>query len=131
MLGERTGCLIAEDDGVTMKFISRTLERAGYEIVGVVSDGEKAIGAVLELEPDFLVIDLEMPRMSGIEACRQITAIRPMPILMISGHQDMETIEQAIAAGVTTFLTKPFLIAELLEAVQGTLERFQKPIMES
>lgn len=124
MLAKKGRCLIAEDEGMTMRFIRRTLEQAGYEIIGVASDGKRAIEASLELEPDFLVINLNMPRMSGIEAARHISAVRPLPIVMVSGYQDDATIESAFSAGVSTFLTKPFLPEELLEAVESTLERF-------
>lgn len=116
--------ILAEDEGMTILLLRRALTAAGYEVVKVVSDGEQAVLAARELKPDFLVMDINMPRMTGIEAARQITAERPVPIVMLTAYSDPAIVEEAISAGACAYLVKPVVAEQVAPAVRTALARF-------
>ena len=116
--------ILAEDEGMTVLLLHRALTLAGYEVVKAVPDGEQAVLAARELAPDFLVMDINMPRMSGIEAARQITLERPIPIIMLTAYSDQALVEEAIAAGACAYLVKPVVAEQVAPAVRTALARF-------
>ncbi|MBB6053518.1 ANTAR domain-containing response regulator [Armatimonas rosea] len=116
--------ILAEDEGMTILLLRRALTLAGYEVVKAVPDGEQAVLAARELAPDFLVMDINMPRMSGIEAARQITLERPLPIIMLTAYSDQALVEEAIAAGACAYLVKPVVAEQVAPAVRTALARF-------
>lgn len=109
---------------MTILLLRRALTLAGYEVVKAVPDGEQAVLAARELAPDFLVMDINMPRMSGIEAARQITLERPLPIIMLTAYSDQALVEEAIAAGACAYLVKPVVAEQVAPAVRTALARF-------
>jgi two-component system, response regulator PdtaR len=117
--------VIAEDEGMTIMLLRRALTAAGYTVVRAVPDGQQAVEAARELRPDFLVMDINMPRMSGIEAARQITAERPVPIIMLTAYSDQSLVEEAIAAGACAYLVKPVVVEQVAPAVRTALARFE------
>ena len=127
MLQEKTKsrAILAEDEGITILLLRRALTAAGYEVVKAVSDGEQAVLAARELKPDFLVMDINMPRMNGIEAARQISAERPVPIIMLTAYSDQALVDEAIAAGACAYLVKPVVVEQVAPAVRTALARFE------
>ena len=117
--------VIAEDEGMTILLLRRALTMAGYEVVKAVPDGEQAVLAARELKPDFLVMDINMPRMTGIEAARQITAERPVPIVMLTAYSEQSLVEEAIEAGACAYLVKPVVVEQVAPAVRTALARFE------
>ncbi len=120
----RRRALLAEDEGLTILLLRRALTAAGYEVVKAVGDGEQAVLAARELKPDFLLMDINMPRLSGIEAARQITAERPVPIVMLTAYSDQAIVDEAIAAGACAYLVKPVVVEQVAPAVRTALARF-------
>lgn len=117
--------ILAEDEGMTILLLRRALTLAGYEVVKAVPDGEQAVEAARELTPDFLVMDINMPRMTGIEAARLITAERPVPIIMLTAYSDQALVDEAIAAGACAYLVKPIVVEQVAPAVRTALARFE------
>lgn len=117
--------VIAEDEGMTILLLRRALAAAGYDVVKAVPDGEQAVLAARELKPDFLVMDINMPRMTGIEAARQITAERPVPIVMLTAYSEQSLVEEAIEAGACAYLVKPVALEQVAPAVRTALARFE------
>lgn len=117
--------ILAEDEGITILLLRRALTLAGYDVVKAVPDGEQAVLAARELKPDFLIMDINMPKMSGIEAARQITAERPIPIIMLTAYSDQALVEEAIAAGACAYLVKPVVVEQVAPAVRTALARFE------
>lgn len=101
--------LVVDDSQFMRSVISDVLEKGGIEVVGQASDGERAVEAVRELEPDVVTMDLQMPRMDGIEAVEEIMEVRPTPILMLSAHtrEGAEETFEALEKGAVDFLPKP------------------------
>jgi len=108
--------LIAEDDERTRILLQTMLENLGYPIVGSASDGMEAVEKTLALKPGALLLDIGMPVLDGLEAARRIFAETLVPIVVLTGMSDDETLEQARALGVQAFLLKPLSSKEQLRA---------------
>lgn len=102
--------LVVDDSMFMRAAIKKTLEKAGgFEVVGQARDGEDGVRKALELRPDVVTMDYNMPRMNGAAAVREIMRQRPTPVIMFSAHTKQgarETFE-ALAAGAIDFCTKP------------------------
>jgi len=110
--------LIVDDDPFIRRLIATTLEDvAGFDIREA-GDGIEAIEAARATDPAIVFLDIDMPRMNGIEACRELRAIAEGTIVMLTaaGH---EAEAEARAAGADLFLTKPFSPLDLLQLVDS------------
>ena len=93
------------------------------QVVGEASDGQEAIGLVKKLLPDLVILDISMPKMSGIEACREIRHLFPsVKSLILTMHKDREYLYHAISAGAQGYLLKEDSDEELFAAM-GTIRR--------
>lgn len=92
--------------------------------VTVAEHGQRAVDLADLACPDIIVLDLTMPVMDGFAACRLIRAAHPrVPIVIVSGHNDEESVRSAFAAGATDYLTKPFTPSQLRARLQACLLR--------
>jgi two-component system, sensor histidine kinase RpfC len=114
--------LVADDNPTNREVVSRILERGGHSVT-LVSDGEKALEAVEAEEPDVVILDRNMPGMSGMEALqalRLVTRERTrLPVIIFSADVTPETKREALAAGADAFLGKPVEAVRLLDEVQS------------
>ncbi|MES2709075.1 MAG: response regulator transcription factor [Verrucomicrobiota bacterium] len=91
----------------------------GIELLASFSSGEEALAAVPRLRPKVLLMDINLPGMSGVECVRQLAGTVPgMQILMLTVHEDSEAIFSSLAAGATGYLVKPPSAVELLAAIR-------------
>ncbi|HUF28111.1 MAG TPA: response regulator [Gemmatimonadaceae bacterium] len=110
-----TYVLFADDHADTRGMVRDIFEASGYEVLAV-ADGSAAMRAVLEREPDLLVLDLNMPGLSGLEVCRQIKAnpfTAHVPVLMLTAQGEIEVKVEGFEAGADDYLAKPFDPREL------------------
>jgi diguanylate cyclase (GGDEF)-like protein/PAS domain S-box-containing protein len=101
--------LVVDDDTAARRLTRATLSRAGFEVVEA-ADGEKALEAVKLAMPDLVLMDVSMPVMDGFTACAQLRTMAGgmrVPVVMMTGLDDVESIERAFEVGATDFLTKP------------------------
>ena len=96
--------LIAEDETIIRLDLRQMLERHGMTVCAEARDGLEAVDLARELEPDVAVLDLRMPKLDGIGAARRMYAERPLPIVMLTAFADRANVEDAIDAGVFTYL---------------------------
>jgi two-component system, cell cycle response regulator DivK len=112
--------LLADDDPDT-RFLFRTvLEMRGYCVIEA-ADGEETVGAAQSACPDLILMDGSLPRLSGLEAARQIRRsehIGHVPIVFISGHARAAFIEEAREAGCDEYLVKPLDLAQLEDVLE-------------
>ena len=116
--------LICEDEDITAMYLRKALESAGYRVVGEAADGEEAIRLAAETQPDLVLMDVNIPVLSGIKAAEAITASRPVPIIMVTAYSSEETVNAALEAGAAAYLVKPVTREQLLPAIRIAQARF-------
>jgi len=119
----RTCILIIEDEPAMVAGLRDNFEYEGYEVISA-SDGEAGLERVLADDPDLVVLDVMMPRMSGLEVCKQAKAKRPaLPIIMLTARgQEIDKVV-GLELGADDYVTKPFSIRELMARVKAVLRR--------
>jgi two-component system KDP operon response regulator KdpE len=120
MTGEQV--LIVDDEPQILRAVERALAARGFH-VRTATDGRAALGAVLDEEPDLVVLDLNLPHMDGLTACREIRRASRVPILVLSVRDAEQDKVAALDLGADDYLTKPFGTAELMARVRALLRR--------
>lgn len=122
LIEERPPLVMVVDDSITVrKVTSRLLERHGMEAV-TAKDGVEAIAKLQEIQPDVVLLDIEMPRMDGFEVAtliRHDERLRDLPIIMITSRTGEKHRERALSIGVNDYLGKPYQEAQLLERIEA------------
>jgi DNA-binding NarL/FixJ family response regulator len=116
-----TRIVLAEDNQAVRKGIKRFLNKADdIEVVGEAQDGIEALQLVENKHPDLLLLDVEMPRLSGIEVARLLKKKGNKPrILVLSAYDEQEYIQQMLANGASGYLIKDEAPERILEAIRG------------
>jgi CheY-like chemotaxis protein len=113
----RPRILLAEDTRMNREIVSALLEEQGYEVIAV-EDGPSALAAFTKQPFDLVLLDVEMPGMSGLEVAAAIRkADRRVPVLAMTGHREESDRRRCIEAGMDEMLTKPVRPADLAEAI--------------
>ncbi len=116
--------LICDDAMFMRTLISRTLTAAGFTVVGEATTGAEAVQKYEALKPDLVTMDVVMPELGGIDAVRQITsADHDACIVVCSAMGQAKQVTQALEAGATGFLVKPFNAEQLVAQVEEALGR--------
>jgi two-component system response regulator MprA len=115
--------LIIEDDPAVRESLERCLGFEGYAVVSAV-DGEAGLAAVAVNRPDAILLDLQLPKMDGLEVCRRIRASGDgVPILMLTARDATRDRVSGLDAGADDYLPKPFALEELLARLRALLRR--------
>ncbi len=122
--------LVAEDDFLISQEIGRLLEKIGYQVVGFAQNGEKAIEMAFALQPDLILMDINMPKLGGLEASQLILEKTEIPIIILTSYDSVDLIEKATYIGVSSYLIKPPKADELKRAITAALARFQDLTIE-
>jgi two-component system alkaline phosphatase synthesis response regulator PhoP len=120
--------LIAEDERDIRDLIAFTLRFAGYEVFAA-SNGEEAVELAPRVNPDLILMDVRMPRMTGYEACKSLKAdpdLKDIPVVFLSAKGQENEIQQGLAAGAEDYLLKPFAPDQLTARVKTILAKFGK-----
>ncbi len=121
--------LICEDDYLVSEEIIRLVEQLGHEVVADVAAGHEAVKMVKQLQPDIVIMDIEMPVMNGIEAAGEIRKECPTPVIILTAQQSEELVEEASKAGVGAYITKPPSAKDLAHAIIIAIAR-HKDLLE-
>ncbi len=106
---ERAHILVVDDDPLTRMMATEALREGGFE-VSEAEDGAQALSLFGEAPPDLVLLDVMMPGLSGFEVCRRLRQLpegRLVPVIMLTGLDDGESVEEAFDAGATDFISKP------------------------
>ncbi len=120
---EQARVLVVDDNEQNLELLVAYLEELGSEIQ-TACDGIEAISAVQANQPDIIILDVMMPRMSGFQACQQLKndmLTRDIPIVMVTALNEVGDIERAVECGADDFLTKPVNKLELLTRIRSLL----------
>lgn len=118
--------LVVDDEESIVTLLSYNLERAGYDVV-TARDGEEALEKAASEQPDLIVLDLMLPKMDGIEVCKQLRIQKMMfPILMLTAKDDEFDKVLGLELGADDYMTKPFSPREVGARVKAILRRAQQ-----
>jgi DNA-binding response OmpR family regulator len=121
--------LIADDNQPNAELLEAHLDGQGYE-TRIAANGEDTLTAAREWNPDVILLDVMMPKLSGFEVCQRLRAdpaTRPVGVLMVTALDQPADVEKAVDAGTDDFLTKPINKHELLLRVRAVLESRSQP----
>jgi two-component system OmpR family response regulator len=114
--------LIVEDDPNILDTVAFNLERDGHEVLRA-SDGVSGLQLAREQTPDLVVLDVMLPRMSGLDVCRILREEQSVPILMLTARDSEADTVQGLDLGADDYVTKPFSMRELRARVTSALRR--------
>src|SRR5712692_6758212 len=121
--------LIVEDDKDIVELVRYNLEKEGYQVAAA-GDGLGALAQVKKAAPDLVILDLMLPKLSGLEVCREVrrdTALNRLPILMLTARGDEADRVVGLEIGADDYVTKPFSPRELVARVKALLRRAEPP----
>lgn len=119
---------VVEDEPLIRQSLRTAIETGDgpYQFCGEAGDGEMALSMMMDLQPDILITDIKMPFMDGLELARLASETLPwLKTIIVSGHDEFGYAQQAISIGVDQYLLKPIRQAELLEAVDATIQSIE------
>ena len=117
--------LVVEDEGAQREVLQYNLEAEGFSVV-VADNGEDALLLVQEEQPDLMVLDWMLPKVSGIEVCRQVKAdpaTRSIPIIMLSARSEETDRVRGLETGADDYVVKPYSVVELMARLRTQLRR--------
>jgi putative two-component system response regulator len=120
---ERPLMLVIEDDATQRQLLSRVLEREGYATL-TAPDGEEGLRLIIEIAPQLVLLDLNLPRLDGFALLRQLRAdplTVTLPVIVVTAHTSMDDMVAALDAGADDFLAKPVQQAELLARIRSAM----------
>jgi DNA-binding response OmpR family regulator len=115
--------LIAEDTPQAAELLELYLTEAGYD-TAIAADGEQAMQRIRDYQPDLILLDVMMPRLSGFEVCKRLRAepaTREIGVIMVTALDQQSDIDRAVEAGTDDFLSKPINKEELFKRVKSLL----------
>jgi CheY-like chemotaxis protein len=120
--------LIAEDERDIRDLVAFTLRFAGHEVFSA-SNGEEAVDMAPKVNPDLILMDVRMPRMTGYEACKAMKAdpyLKDIPVVFLTARGQETEIQQGLEVGAEEYLLKPFAPDHLTSRVKTILAKFGK-----
>ena len=117
--------LVVEDDHGIRQIIKHNLVRESFTVFEA-EDGVEGLAVAQENNPDLVILDVEMPKMDGIDFCLRLREFSTIPVIFLSGKKDEQDRIQGFAAGGDDYVTKPFSKRELVMKVQAMMKRAQQ-----
>ncbi len=117
---------VAEDEVIMQKYLQETLTLLGYQVLCLAGTGPELVARCQELRPDLVITDINLPEMDGLEAAREIYALRPLPIIIVTAFHDPALIERAEKNHILAYLVKPIKQQDLEPAIAIAMRRFQE-----
>lgn len=131
---QRGNILVVEDEIIVALDLKRSLQGIGYQVVQVVTTGEKAVKAAKNKRPDLVLMDIRLQgKMNGIEAAKVIHSQYDVPVVYLTAYADDQTLQQATATGPYGYLVKPFEARELKTTIEVALfkHKMEQELKES
>lgn len=114
--------LLVDDEATIVQSLRYNLERSGYAVTAA-GDGRSAIALVASEQPDLVILDIMLPLLDGIEACKEIRKTSSVPIIMLTAKDQEFDKVLALELGADDYVTKPFSLGEIIARVKARLRR--------
>jgi response regulator NasT len=118
--------LLADDESLNVLALRAQLEALGHTVVASARNGLEAVELARATTIDLAILDIHMPGLSGIDAAEAIVQEQAVPIILLTGRSDLESLEEIAAAPVFHFLTKPVSLEDLIPAITFARSRFEE-----
>ncbi|MBC3861436.1 response regulator transcription factor [Undibacterium jejuense] len=126
MLNKNVSILLIDDNDITREVLRVVLRSEGYNVVGEATDGGTGLDMALKLRPHIILLDVVMPKISGLEILPKIKEMLPEAmVLMVTASKDSETVSEAVKAGIHGFILKPFNAQKILDTVEGVVAKIK------
>src|ERR1700742_3310621 len=125
-MADSSTILLVDDEDAVRRVLTFPLERDGYKVVQA-ADGEEALERFGDQAVDLVVLDIMLPRLDGLEGCKQLRARSSVPIIMLTARDDELDKVLGLELGADDYITKPFSIREFRSRVRALLRRAQAP----
>ena len=125
-------CLVADDHPAMLAAVAEILERDGVRVVARASDGEEALALIAELQPQVALVDIQMPRLRGIEIAARTPAVSPQTaVVLYTAFGDRALLSEALDAGARGFVLKEAPLTDLVRAVERVAagETYVDPVL--
>jgi len=122
LLGKRA--VIVEDEGITQLQLSKLLRSEGIKVVGTASDGQEGVELVLKERPDFVLMDIRMPVMYGLEATERVLTEYRVCIVMLTAFSDEGYRQRAMELGACGYVLKPVTGETLMPQLRAAYHKF-------
>ncbi len=119
--------LVVDDETSVTDLIGYNLKKAHYEVL-VAHDGEAALNIAREKDPDLILLDLMLPKIDGLDVCRELRKTSQIPIIMVTARGEETDRVIGLELGADDYLCKPFSMRELLARIKAVLRRNQKDL---
>jgi DNA-binding NarL/FixJ family response regulator len=131
-MSEGTTIVIADDHPAMLSAVAEVLRRSGFEIVGEAADGQQALALIEEVKPQVALIDVRMPRLSGIEVATKAAAVSPeTAVVFYTAFGDRALLSEALDVGARGFVLKEAPLVDLVRAVERVAagEAYVDPVL--
>jgi DNA-binding response OmpR family regulator len=118
----RKKILLVDDEATIVQSLRYNLERSGYSVTAA-GDGRSAVALVASEQPDLVILDIMLPLLDGIEACKEIRKTSSVPIIMLTAKDQEFDKVLALELGADDYVTKPFSLGEIIARVKARLRR--------
>jgi DNA-binding response OmpR family regulator len=118
----RKKILLVDDEAAIVQSLRYNLERSGYSVTAA-GDGRSAVALAASEEPDLVILDIMLPLLDGIEACKEIRKTSSVPIIMLTAKDQEFDQVLALELGADDYVTKPFSLGEIIARVKARLRR--------
>jgi two-component system chemotaxis response regulator CheY len=120
--------VVCDDEIHIRLLIKKVMQHLKYEVIGEAGDGEEAVRVFQEKKPDLLLMDVNMPKMTGTEALDEIMKISPNAfVIMLTSLTDMDTIQFCLDKGAANYIRKDTPVSKIAQLVsEAVIERFKK-----
>ena len=122
--GRKQRILVVDDEPAFIDALTISLEAEGYEVITAM-DGFEALERFRATKPDLILLDLMLPRISGVDVCRDIRGTSTVPIIMVTAKSSEVDVVVGLEVGADDYITKPYRIRELVARVRATLRRVE------
>jgi two-component system, response regulator PdtaR len=123
-MGKPLRIAVADDERDVRQFFQEMLPPLGHQVVAVAENGRQLVEQCRTVRPDLVVTDIKMPDMDGIQAAEEINRDGPVPVILVTGHQEPELLARAGAGHVMAYLSKPAKPVDLEAAIRLAMSRF-------